>query len=194
MAGGRAVRNPWGRTALGKRHYKEKDMLVPNNAVVLVADGRKMLFLRNEGDAAAPNLKVEHAEERPNPANRDQKTDAAGGASSTQTGPGAPAVAQNGSMHARGGGAQFAPARGTFEETDFHQQEEDRFAADTAALLKKRALTNDYETLIIIAPPRTLGELRKHYHKEVSSRLAGELGKDLTGHSIPDIEKALAAA
>jgi protein required for attachment to host cells len=169
-------------------------MRVPHNAVVVVADGRKMLFLRNQGDAQAPNLQVEHAEERVNPADRDQKSDAAGAASSTQSGPGAPAVAQNGSMHARGGGAGFAPSRGSFEEVDFHQQEEDRFAADTAALLKKRAMSNDYEALIIIAPPRTLGELRKHYHKEVSDRLTGELAKDLTGHTIPDIEKALIAA
>jgi len=77
------------------------------------------------------------------------------------------------------------------EPTDFHQIEEDRFAADAAAMLKKRALANDYETLIVVAPPRTLGELRKHYHKEVSNRLAGELDKDLTGHPIKDIEKAL---
>jgi len=169
-------------------------MRVPHNAVVVVADGRKMLVLRNAGDALAPNLQVEHAEERVNPADRDQKTDAAGGASSTQSGPGAPAVAQGGSGHARGGGAGFAPSRGSFEETDFHQLEEDRFAAETAALLKKRALSNDFEQLIIIAPPKTLGELRKHYHKEVSERLAGELAKDLTGHPIADIEKALVAA
>ena len=169
-------------------------MQVPHNAVVVVADGRKMLFLRNQGDGLAPNLKVEFAEEKPNPKNSDQKSDAAGGASSTQSGPGAPAVARNGSGHAQGGGAQFAPSRGSFEETDFHQLEEDRFAAETAELLKKRAFDHDYDSLIVIAPPRTLGELRKHYHKEVSSRLAGELDKDLTGHTIPDIEKALAAA
>lgn len=169
-------------------------MQVPHNSVVLVADGRKLLFLRNEGDADYPNLIVEHAEERPNPANRDQTTDAAGGASSTQTGAGAPRVAQGGSNHAQGGGAQFAPSRGTFEETDFHQLEEDRFAADAADLLKRRALANEFDSLIIVAPPRTLGELRKHYHKEVSERLRGEIGKDLTGHPIPDIEQALLAA
>ncbi|WP_085809778.1 host attachment family protein [Sphingomonas sp. TZW2008] len=166
-------------------------MHVPHNSVVLVADGRKLLFLRNEGDETYPNLTVEHAEERNNPADRDQKTDAAGAASSTQSGPGAPAVAQNGSNHARGGGAQFAPSRGSLGETDFHQLEEDRFAADAAELLKKRALSNDFEALIVVAPPKTLGELRKHYHKEVSDRLSGELSKDLTGHPIPDIEKAL---
>ena len=146
-------------------------MQIPHNSVVLVADGRKLLFLRNEGDTEFPNLIVETAQEQDNPATRDQATDAAGGASSTQGG-----------------------ARSSLEPTDFHQIEEDRFAADAADMLKRRALANDFESLIIVAPPRTLGELRKHYHKEVSSRLAGEIDKDLTGHPIADIEKALKAA
>jgi protein required for attachment to host cells len=169
-------------------------MQVPHNAYVVVADGRKALFLRNEGDGVHPNLVVENAREQKNPADRDQKTDLDGTASSTQSGPGAPAVAQNGSMHARGGGAQFAPSRGTFESADYHQMEEDRFAHETAEMLKQRAMAKAFEQVIIIAPPKTLGELRKHYHKEVESRLAGELAKDLTGHPIPDIEKALIAA
>ena len=169
-------------------------MQVPHNSVVVVADGRKMLFLRNEGDDVHPNLTVESAQEKPNPATRDQATDAAGAASSTQSGPGAPRVAQGGSGHAQGGGAQFAPSRGSFEQTDFHQLEEDRFAAEVADMLKKRALSNDFESLIIVAPPKTLGEMRKHYHKEVSGRLTGELAKDLTGHPIPDIEQALLSA
>lgn len=169
-------------------------MQVPHNAMVVVADGRKMLLLRNEGDAQIPNLQVIKKDLHPNPKDSDQKRDAAGGASSTQTGPGAPAVAQGGSMHAAGGGAQFAPSRGSMDETDFHQLEEDRFAAETAELLKTRALHQDFESLIIVAPPKTLGELRKHYHKEVSDRLAGELDKDLTGHTVPQIEEALLKA
>lgn len=143
-------------------------MQLPHNAVVLVADGRKMLFLRNMGDDAFPNLIVEEAQEQDNPATRDQATDSAGRASSPQ-----------------------GEARSTVHPTDFHQIQEDRFAADAAAMLKKRALANDFSSLIVIAPPRTLGELRKHYHTEVSSRLTGELDKDLTGHSIEDIESAL---
>ncbi len=47
--------------------------------------------------------------------------------------------------------------------------------------------------MIIVAPPRTLGELRKHYHKEVEKRLAGEIAKDLTGHPVPEIEKIIRA-
>ena len=146
-------------------------MHLPHNAVVLVADGRKMLFLRNEGDVEFPNLIVEHAREQDNPATRDQATDSAGRASSPQ-----------------------GAARSSVEPTDFHQLEEDRFAADAADFLKTRALKNDFESLIVIAPPKTLGELRKHYHKEVSNRLTGELDKDLTGHPIADIATALQAA
>ncbi|MEO5939220.1 MAG: hypothetical protein ABIQ43_09465 [Sphingomonas sp.] len=33
-----------------------------------------------------------------------------------------------------------------------------------------------------------------HYHIEVENRLAGEIPKDLTGHALPEIEKALSAA
>ncbi len=150
-------------------------MQVPHDAVVVVADGRKMLFLRNEGDAQIPNLQVEDHATHPNPKDSDQKTDSSGRAASTQAGSG-------------------APAGGTMGETDFHQLEEDRFAAETAEMLKKRALANEFESLIIVAPPKTLGELRKHYHKEVSDRLAGELAKDLTGHTVPQIEAALLKA
>ncbi|HEX8554554.1 MAG TPA: host attachment family protein [Sphingomonas sp.] len=169
-------------------------MQVPHNTMVVVVDGRKALFLRNEGDVDAPNLVVENAREQKNPADHEQARDASGTARSTQSGPGAPSVARNGSMHARGGGAQFAPARGTFEETDLHQQAEDRFAQETADMLKDRAMAKDFEKLIIIAPPKTLGELRKCYHKEVQTRVTAELAKDLTGHSIPDIEAALLKA
>jgi protein required for attachment to host cells len=172
---------------------KERVMQVPHNALVVVADGRKMLFLRNEGDTQALNLRVEQKEIHENPKDSDHKTDAAGQSRSTQSGPGAPAVAQNGSMHARGGGAQFAPARGTMGEVDFHQLEEDRFAAEIADMLKKRALTGDFDALIVAAPPKTLGEMRKHYHKEVQSRLAGEINKDLTGHTVEQIAAMLTA-
>ena len=146
-------------------------MQLPHDSVVLVADGRKMLFLRNEGDAEYPNLVVETAEEKANPATRDQATDRSGQASSSQ-----------------------GAARSSVEPTDFHQLEEDRFAAEAAELLKTRALRHEYESLVVVAPPKTLGELRKHYHVEVSNRLAGELDKDLTGHTIPDIEAALLKA
>lgn len=143
-------------------------MQVPHNSCVVVADGAKMLFFRNEGDAEFLKLEVERKREQDNPADRDQGTDSPGRTFSS-TGAG----------------------RSAYEETDFHQLEEDRFAAQTAELLKQRALRNEFESLIIVAPPKTLGELRKHYHKEVEKRLTGEIAKDLTGHPIEEIEKII---
>jgi len=74
------------------------------------------------------------------------------------------------------------------------QQEEDSFAAGTAEMLNKRVLDGKIDSLIIVAAPRTLGELRKHYHKALSAILVGEIAKDLTGHSLADVEKIIATA
>ena len=145
-------------------------MQVPHNSFVLVADGEKMLFFRNQGDGEFPKLEVERKRVQENPADRDQKTDSAG-------------------SHAGPSGTGSS----AYEETDFHQLEEARFAADTAELLKKRALQNEFDSLIVIAPPKTLGELRKHYHKEVEKRISGEIAKDLTGHPVAEIEKIILA-
>lgn len=145
-------------------------MQVPHGSVVVVADGAKMLFFRNEGDSEFPKLEIERKREQENLSDGEMKTDAPGRSFDSSS-----------------------PGRSAYEETDYHQLEEDRFAAETADLLKRRALRNDFESLIIVAPPRTLGELRKHYHKEVEKRLAGEIAKDLTGHPVEEIEKIIIA-
>lgn len=144
-------------------------MNLPHNALVLVADGRKMLLLRNDGNPAQPSLRVEAHDTHIAAADRYLKTDAAGQASSS-------------------------PVGGNAQETDYHQQVEDRFTAQVAALLNKKALESDFDALVVAAPPHVLGELRKLYHKETQSRLTGEIAKDLTGHPVPRIEQALALA
>lgn len=146
-------------------------MLIPHNSFVMVADGRKLLFFRNEGQANAPQLEVVTATEKENPRDREQKSDAPGRSFSS-----------------------VGHGRSAYSEVDFHALEESRFAAEAADLLRKRALTGDFERLIVIAPPKTLGELRKHYHKEVANRVAAEIPKDLTGHPIPEIERFLIEA
>lgn len=77
---------------------------------------------------------------------------------------------------------------------DDSTQNEDSFAAGIAEVLNKRVLDGKIENLIIVAAPRTLGELRKHYHKTLSAVLVGEISKTLTGHSIADVEAIIAAA
>jgi protein required for attachment to host cells len=94
------------------------------------------------------------------------------------------------STHNKGSGGRHQSSSANPSDS---QQDEDSFAAGTVAMLNKRVLDGEIEALIIVAAPRTLGELRKHYHKALSAVLLGELAKDLTGHSIADIEKTVAA-
>ena len=91
----------------------------------------------------------------------------------------------------KGSGASHQNSAGN---PDNNQAAEDGFAGGIAGLLNKRVLDGEISDLVIIAAPRTLGELRKSYHKKLSEVLRGEISKDLTGHPLHDIEKAIAAA
>lgn len=72
--------------------------------------------------------------------------------------------------------------------------EERGHAAGVAALLNKRVLQNEIESLLIIADPNTLGVMRGHYHGELEKRLVGELPKTLTNADTVQIEQAIVAA
>ena len=53
-------------------------MPLANNALVLVTDGRKTLFFRNEGDENQIDLRTEDFGEREDAEDRDLRTDAPG--------------------------------------------------------------------------------------------------------------------
>jgi protein required for attachment to host cells len=148
-------------------------MPLPNNALVLVADGTKILFLRNHGDENQIDLRTESHDQREDRKDRDIKTDAPGTAAARLS---------------SGGADTYRPA---YSETDFHQQEEDRWIEDAAEELKKRALRNDFDALAIVAPPKALGVLRKALHKEVEKRVVCTVNKEMSGRPIPDIEALL---
>jgi protein required for attachment to host cells len=143
-------------------------MSLPHNALVLVADGRKMLFFRNTGDENQIDLRTEAHDARKDRKNREIRADAPG---TTQQ--------------------SFGYGHSTYEETDFQQQEEDRWIRDAADELKTRALRNDFDALAIVAPPRALGTLKKCLHKEVERRIVRTINKEMSGRPIPDIEALL---
>jgi protein required for attachment to host cells len=66
--------------------------------------------------------------------------------------------------------------------------------AAIAEWLNKQALLGGMDDVVIAADPKTLGQIRQHCHKELQSRIAGELAKDLTNSPMPEIERVLAAA
>jgi protein required for attachment to host cells len=78
--------------------------------------------------------------------------------------------------------------------SDDDTQAEDAFAGGVAALLNKKALEGKFDKLLVIAAPKTLGELRKHWHKALEEKLVGEIAKDLAGQSTDQITRAIAAA
>jgi protein required for attachment to host cells len=144
-------------------------MPLPHDALVLVADGRKMLFFRNHGDEDQIDLRTEaHDAREYQRKDREIKTDA-------------PGVVQQ----------SFGSGRSTYEEPDFQQQEEDRWIKEAAEELKDRALRNDYDALAVVAPPRALGVLRKCLHKEVEKRIVCTVNKEMSARPIPDIEALL---
>ena len=142
---------------------------VPHNALVFVGDGQRALFLRNIGDAKFPNLTVQRVFTDQNPPTHEQGTDRPG----------------------RGFKRAATNRRSSMEETDWHELEKHRFAEHVASAMERLVRTDDVKTVIIVAPPRTLADLRHALHADVKSRIAAEIDKDLTKHPIADIEKHL---
>ena len=56
------------------------------------------------------------------------------------------------------------------------------------------ALRQQYDHLVLVADPVTLGRMRPLLHKETMQRIVVEIGKDLTNTRLEAIEQALAAA
>ena len=144
---------------------------IPHDAFVFVGDGRKALFLRNEGDEKFPNLKSERVFDHENPVTRDQGTD------------------RPGRSFKHAGTNQ----RSGVETTDWHDLEEHLFTRRVAAAFEALVRDRKTKTLIVVAPARAMADLRHAFHDDVKARIVAEVVKDLTKHSVGDIEKHLLA-
>jgi protein required for attachment to host cells len=169
--GGRGIGVAVSRVATRIAEREMPKLSIPHDGLVFVGDGRKALFLRNEGDEKFLVLKTEQVvvgEE--NPATREQ-------------GSGRP-----GRVH-----QSLGEHRSSVEQTDWHEIEEKRFAKEVAAALLRVVRERSIKTIVVIAPPRTLAELRRVLHAEVKTRIAAEIDKDLTKMPLHEIEKHLIA-
>lgn len=146
-------------------------MKIANGTWILVGDGRRAMVLRNDGLAEIPNLHCIATRETDNPPTREQGSDAPGRAF-----------------------ASIGARRAAVDTTDWHDEAEKKFAASLAADLNAAAHDGRYEHLIVVAPPRILAELRQDLSGEAKACLRAEIDKDLTRHTIADIETILLAA
>jgi protein required for attachment to host cells len=142
---------------------------IPHDAMVFIGDGRKALFLRNTGDEKFPSLQAERVFAAENPPTHEQ-------------GVSRPTVA-------------FAHAgshrRGQIEQTDWHRLEEQHFAERVAAALEDVVRKRNVPALIVVAPPKTLADLRQAFHADVKKRIVAEVAKDLTKHPVGEIQTHL---
>ena len=122
----------------------EPTPVISHNALVLIGDGQKALFLRNKGTAHQVKLEVEQILEQDNPATREQGTDRPGRSVSS-----------------------VGTARSAVEEVDWHHIAKERFAGEIAEALYRHAHDNRFDKLVVIAPAKILGNLRKAFHAEV---------------------------
>lgn len=142
-------------------------MKIAYGTILLVTDGSKTLMMRNEGDALYPELSVVAHREIDNPPNREQLADAPGVSFSSMGG-----------------------ARNSYQQTDIHRLQEDRFAMEAAEALAK-AIDGNEADIIVVAPPATLHVLRDHYTSAIRKRLIAEVDKDLVKTPTAEIVRLL---
>ena len=140
-------------------------MKLPKHALVVVADGERYLLLERDPEAGA-SLEVSAIAERPLLRNAELATD------------------RPGRFPVHGG------RRETVQDTDYKRLAAADFARDLAAELDRTG----NRPLVLVAAPRTLGDLRKALSEGAAARVVKEIAADLTKHPVPDIAAALAAA
>jgi protein required for attachment to host cells len=137
---------------------------------VVVCDGAKALILENAGDAISLNLKTKEVHEQADEKTHEQGTDAPGRSIN--------------SVGAR---------RSAMEQTDWHDQAEQRFLTDLSKRLDAAVTAGETKSIVLIAPPRALGVIRQACTPGLRNALRAEIDKDYVKMPLHEIEKHLAA-
>ncbi len=127
---------------------------IPNNALILVADGTKAILFRNTGHGGEVTLREER---------RLTLSDF----------------------------SNDGPSGSRVQESSPRDTDEATFGKKLAQSLQTMRAANSFESLVVIADPQTLGELRKVMHKTVEASVVHTIAKDLTNHGTKEIAAAL---
>jgi len=76
---------------------------------------------------------------------------------------------------------------------DPHRQEGMKFIQRVIEVVTKASEKSEFDRLILVMPPRALGEFRKFLPVSVRERISGELAADLTKSTAPEIANRLGA-
>jgi protein required for attachment to host cells len=143
---------------------------IRNKEWVVVCDGAKALILENAGDTEIPDLKTREVYEQKNAATHELGTDKPGRAAGVD-----------------------GKTRSAVGQTDWHERNEQSFLEDVAKRLDAAISAGQVTSMVIVAPPRALGVLRKAYSPALRQAVRAEVDKDLVKVPVYEIEKHLAA-
>ncbi|MBI1330499.1 MAG: host attachment protein [Alphaproteobacteria bacterium] len=135
---------------------------------VLVCDGRKAMLLRNAGDHVYPQLETVDISEHNERPTHEMGTDHPGRTFSSHDG-----------------------RRSSVEQTDFHEQSEERFLKAVAAKIGQRVEAHEIKKLIVVSPPHATGILRKAYTPQTRAAIEAEVEKDLVHLAVYEVEDHL---
>jgi len=141
---------------------------IGHGAWIVVCDGAKALILENTGDKQYPDLRTKDVLEQTNPPTDEQGTDRPGRAF-----------------------ASVGTARSAVGQTDWHDQSEERFLKRLADIIHLAVHSGATKELVIVAPPRALGMIRKNYTPAIKQALRDEIDKDLVKIPVDQIQKHL---
>jgi protein required for attachment to host cells len=144
------------------------DMKIDHGMWVVVCDGAKALVLENAGNRKTPNLKTREVYAHDDPKTREIGTDRPGRSFSS-----------------------VGQGRSAMEQADWHEQEEQRFLAKLAARLDKAVLGGETPSLIVVAPPRAIGVLRREFSAHVRQAIRAEVEKDYVMMPVEEITRHL---
>lgn len=159
------------RLLLRRRLFKGKIMKIGYGDLIVVCDGKKALLIENEGDEMLAKFATREVYEQPQQPSHELGTDKPGRVEEMATG-----------------------SRSAVEPTDFHDQEEAAFLTRLSKHLDALIGSGRTHHLIIVAPPRALGGLRKSYSAALRKAIRAEIDHDLTHLPVPEIEERLVKA
>jgi len=145
-------------------------MQLKTSTKVIIADSEKYLVLNNLGDEGIMDLRVQESGERDNPPAHAQGTDRPGRVISP------------------------SGQKSSVANADWHELEKELAASDLAKRINNLASDTDVNSIIVVTDAHTLGLLRPQLTPETGEKITEEIAKDLTNHTIPEIESILGAA
>jgi len=77
--------------------------------------------------------------------------------------------------------------------SDLHREQKRRFARRVAEAIQNRQATRSFDSLVLVAPPVTMGDLRAALPDKVKAVVAAEVVADLTNTAMSELPAHLAA-